>query len=239
MIDLNLNNILNSILQENIDKDSVIDAINNKRVIMMTYDDEKDGAHTGKRWTEPYSLVTLPSGNLGLRGFQYNGDTRRGVPHWKLFRLDRVVSWTPTSSKFTVDREGYNRLGDKQYPTIAQVQFNNDDVWLQRNMKNSKEQNKQNNVDYFGRNIQKPNKQQNGPIPNQTTQQIQTQPTQSGPMQQTNKALKTDRQKSWKKFNDINYQKNKRDTNKLNKTLQQNFGDENDVLDNIDKQKIF
>ena len=79
-----------------------IDAINNKYRILINYDDEDNHA-TGIRLVEPYVLGYTKAGNLAFRGYQYNGDTVRGVPKWKLFRLDRVINWQPTKQKFNVD----------------------------------------------------------------------------------------------------------------------------------------
>lgn len=245
MSSFNLYNILKTVLNEAVSQHEVENAIDNKKVIMMSYDDETNTHHLGKRWTEPYALVTLPNGDLGLRAFQYNGDTKRGVPHWKLFKLDRITSWSPTNSKFTVDREGYNRLGDKQYVVIKQVTFNNDDVWLQRNLNNKKSENTQNNFDNFGRKINRkspsvPNNQQ-GAIPNPTTMSVMnpSQQTQSGPVQQTD-AMRKAKQHDWKKAQDLQYRNNRREKEKAEKLRKQAFNDdEEEMLNSMDNGAWF
>lgn len=243
---LNLSNILNKILNESVSQDSVVQAIQDKRVILMTYNDETETPHTNKRWTEPYALVSLPNGNLGLRAFQYEGDTKRGKPHWKLFRLDRIVDWKPTTSTFVVTRDGYNKLGDKQYPVIIQVQDNDTDNVIQQNLQNTSKENQINNVDAFGRKINKNTNisSNSGPVANtDVTQTMSQSPQQSGPITQktvsTNDIAK-ERKTAWKKFNDLKYQKNKRDLKRAEKLRKQAFGDndEEEIMNNFDKENI-
>ena len=129
---LNLYEILKEVLNESVSSDSVNDAINNKYRILINYDDEDNHA-TGTRLVEPYVLGYTKAGNLAFRGYQYEGDTVRGVPKWKLFRLDRVVNWQPTKQKFNVEprengwnAETYNSNGDGSLTSILnQVSFDN------------------------------------------------------------------------------------------------------------------
>ena len=127
---LNLYEILKEVLNESVSSDSVNDAINNKYRILINYDDEDNHA-TGTRLVEPYVLGYTRAGNLAFRGYQYEGDTVRGVPKWKLFRLDRVINWQPTKQKFNVEprdngwsAESYNSNGDGSLTSILnQVSF--------------------------------------------------------------------------------------------------------------------
>ena len=129
---LNLYEILKEVLNESVSSDSVNDAINNKYRILINYDDEDNHA-TGTRLVEPYVLGYTRAGNLAFRGYQYEGDTVRGVPKWKLFRLDRVINWQPTKQKFNVEPkdngwsdEPYNYNGDGSLTSILnQVSFDN------------------------------------------------------------------------------------------------------------------
>ena len=129
---LNLYEILKEVLNESVSSDSVNDAINNKYRILINYDDEDNHA-TGTRLVEPYVLGYTRAGNLAFRGYQYEGDTVRGVPKWKLFRLDRVINWQPTKQKFNVEpkdngwsAESYNSNGDGSLTSILnQVSFDN------------------------------------------------------------------------------------------------------------------
>lgn len=129
---LNLYEILKEVLNESVSSDSVNDAINNKYRILINYDDEDNHA-IGTRLVEPYVLGYTKAGNLAFRGYQYEGDTVRGVPKWKLFRLDRVINWQPTKQKFNVEpkdngwsAESYNSNGDGSLTSILnQVSFDN------------------------------------------------------------------------------------------------------------------
>lgn len=228
-MNLNLYDILQNILNESIDQNSVENAIANKQVIMMAYNDESGTPRTNKRWTEPYALVRMPSGDLAIRAFQYSGDTKRGIPHWKLFKLDRIVSWQPTTSKFTVSRDGYNSIGDKQYQVLKQVSFNNDDIWVQRNIKDTEAQNVANNTNFFGNKINKKNPQ--GPIQQNGNMSQQSNP--SGPIGKNTK------QHDWKKYKDLLYRQNKREKEKYQKNLDQNFSDEDEVMSDFDNKPLF
>lgn len=127
---INLYEILQQVLSESVSQESVEDAIDNKYRILVNYDDEEYHA-TGTRLVEPYVLGYTKAGNLAFRGYQYNGDTVRGVPKWKLFRLDRVINWKPTNQRFNVEprnngwnAESYNDNSDGSLMRIIkQVSF--------------------------------------------------------------------------------------------------------------------
>lgn len=143
---INLYEILKEVLNESISSDSVNDAINNKYRILINYDDEKYHA-TGIRLVEPYVLGYTKAGNLAFRGYQYEGDTVRGIPKWKLFRLDRVISWKPTKQIFNVEpmkngwgTEPYNYNGDGSLTSILnQVSFdeNGEELYSPNNRLNT------------------------------------------------------------------------------------------------------
>ena len=124
---LNLNDILNKVLCEAVSSDKVIDAIRNRYQVIINYSDDKNRAPE-KRLIEPYTYGISKAGNGVLRAFQYDGDTYRGKPKWKLFRLDRVESWTPTEQHFNVqprDRgwnaEPYNEQGDNSMVNVLSM----------------------------------------------------------------------------------------------------------------------
>lgn len=124
---LNLNDILNKVLCEAVSSDKVIDAIRNRYQVIINYSDDKNRAPE-KRLIEPYTYGISKAGNGVLRAFQYDGDTYRGKPKWKLFRLDRVESWSPTEQHFNVqprDRgwnaEPYNEHGDNSMVNVLSM----------------------------------------------------------------------------------------------------------------------
>ena len=136
---LNLYEILqNVLLKESVSSDSVNDAIDNQYQVIINYSDEENHAPK-KRIIEPYAYGLSKAGNEVVRAYQYNGDTYRGIPKWKLFRLDRIQSWNPTDKHFNMsprergwDAEEYNSNGDKTMSIVYnQVSFrdNGDELY--------------------------------------------------------------------------------------------------------------
>ena len=104
-------------LNEAIDSDSVLQSIRNKNKVRIRYDDqlEDNGGNTkGTRVIMPMAIGTTKKGYPVLRAWQEGGGSRRGVPKWKFFRLDRITSWIPlTKKKFFQAPDGYNPNGDR------------------------------------------------------------------------------------------------------------------------------
>lgn len=142
MILKEFNNILTTLLTEarGMSADELCDAIDNKYRLNIKYDDEEEPEHTDFRTVEPYVYGLTKAGNACFRGFQWEGDTRRGVPKWKLFRLDRVLECQPLPGHFVVEpkflRKGipsYNDEGDKSMSVVfKQVQFGDNNNISQR-----------------------------------------------------------------------------------------------------------
>lgn len=106
--------IRKKMLNEDIDFDTVLDSIKNKNYVRIKYNDNTDTPHTGTRTIQPMAIGTTKRGYPVLRAFQVGGDTKRGEPKWKFFRLDRVESWRPlTKKKFNTAPGLYNKTGDK------------------------------------------------------------------------------------------------------------------------------
>lgn len=132
---LNLYTILKSVLNESIDQNSVSNAIENRTRVLIDYSDEDNNA-PGQRLIEPYALGITKAGNLALRAYQYQGATLRGIPKWKLFRLDRINKWRPLKNSIFelqprdqgFDAPAYNENGDNSLVSvITQVHFNKGD----------------------------------------------------------------------------------------------------------------
>ena len=130
---LNLYNILQQILSETVTPKDVNDAIDNKIQVIINYNDEDNHA-PNKRLIEPYAYGLTKNGNAVLRAYQYEGDTFRGKPKWKLFRLDRISNWQPTEQHFNMQpnehgwkAENYNENGDNSMVNVLnQVHFDYD-----------------------------------------------------------------------------------------------------------------
>ena len=117
-------------LNEDIDSDSVLQAIRNKNKVRIRYDDGQEdsaGNPKGSRVIQPMAIGTTKKGYPVVRAWQEGGGTRRGVPKWKFFRLDRITSWRPMNNKkFFQAPNGYNPNGDKTMGTfIDNVKFDN------------------------------------------------------------------------------------------------------------------
>lgn len=121
MINLMLHSIIGHLLNEGTSSEEVLDAINGKYYVRINYDDGKEdngGNSKGVRVIQPVAVGTTKKGHPVVRAFQLNGNSRRGAPKWKFFRLDRIVSWRPMRNKrfFAPPDESfgkYNTVGDK------------------------------------------------------------------------------------------------------------------------------
>ena len=81
-------------------------AIQNKRILEWNYP-------PGKRWIEPHALGRSADGNLLLRAYQIDGASASGEHEWwKLFRVDRAGSVSPSGQGFDGPRPEY-RQGDR------------------------------------------------------------------------------------------------------------------------------
>lgn len=126
MTSLKLCDIIRGILKEDVSSDEVLDAIRGKYHVRIKYDDgmpSNDGNPKGSRVIQPMALGTTKKGYPVVRAFQVSGNSRRGAPKWKFFRLDRVTSWKPMPNKkfFTTPDDSYgeyNRVGDRTMGTF-------------------------------------------------------------------------------------------------------------------------
>lgn len=111
------------LLFESADANNVSAAITGMHPAFITYDDEQGGGGKNRRYIYPVAYGVSRAGNPVVRAFQPQGSTKRGVPHWKLFRLDRVKSWRTLSNK-TFDPDtliGYNKDGDDHMETLYAI----------------------------------------------------------------------------------------------------------------------
>lgn len=135
---VNKQQILNEISQSHDQR--IIDAINKVVRVRMTYNDRQDnfvlnyektklvGPDKGKneRYILPVAYGLTKSGKRAIRAFETAGSTRRGVPHWKLFLLDNIVSWANGHKSFKnyaqqLINMGLNTQGDKGMTTLFAI----------------------------------------------------------------------------------------------------------------------
>ena len=131
---LTLYDIIKHIINESVSGEEVLDAIHNKKYVRIKYDDGKPamkgvdkGNPKGSRVILPMAYGTTKAGNPVVRAFQWNGNSRRGAPKWKFFRLDRITSWKPFRKQYSAPpdvnplflfKASTNVPGLKSSPTI-------------------------------------------------------------------------------------------------------------------------
>jgi predicted DNA-binding transcriptional regulator YafY len=115
---MKLYNITKNLILEVASIESVINSIRNKNRVIIYYDGEEPGGR-GLREIEPVCFGYSKRGNPVLRAWDLEGASHRGfkgekpLPSWRLFRLDRIMSLTPTGNNFETPRPNYNPTGDK------------------------------------------------------------------------------------------------------------------------------
>lgn len=123
---MKLYNVTKSLILEVASIESIVDAIRNKNVIIIYYDGDEPGGR-GLREIEPVCFGFSKAGNPVLRAWDLQGASHRyylgtrPLPGWRLFRLDKIMSFMPTGRKFNQPRPNYNFTGDK---TMANVIIN-------------------------------------------------------------------------------------------------------------------
>jgi len=202
-------------INESVAGDEVVKAIDNRVGVLITYSGENNN-HGGVRYIEPYVYGATTQNNPAIRAYQYYGDTKRGVPKWKLFRLDRIESWEPTENHFELEpkargwaAQAFNG-NDKLLPTIYKVVELGEepltDLERLRAKTRQLQQNKPINIKQLQQNQNQGNQQpvqqepkQSGPIGNPTPangpekpDNVGSQPQQSQPVKQQKQQTQPD-----------------------------------------------
>ena len=106
-----------SLITEQATRENIIDAIKNRKRVIIYYDGDEPGG-TGLREIEPVCLGYSKANNLVVRAWDMEGASHRGytgerpLPSWRLFRLDKIMSFKPTGEYFDEPRPDYNFEGD-------------------------------------------------------------------------------------------------------------------------------
>ena len=105
--------ILNSVLTEDVEIGKVNDAIDRTYEVKINYLSDGDDSTSGERIIQPVAYGLTKAGNPVIRAFQPYGDTKTKTPAWKFFRLDRIQSWKPMYKRVFKNRppEGFNAEG--------------------------------------------------------------------------------------------------------------------------------
>lgn len=122
----NEDRIIHQNINESVNIGPVADAIQKRWIVKIKYkvsNDDRFGVE--ERVIMPVAYGVSKAGNMVLRAYQPMGDTKTKVPHWKLFRLDRIVSWKALRNEImhSAPNEDYNPFGDK---TMRRVYRNAD-----------------------------------------------------------------------------------------------------------------
>jgi predicted DNA-binding transcriptional regulator YafY len=115
---MKLYNTVKSLILEVASIDSIVDAIKKKNKIIIYYDGDEPGGR-GLRQIEPVCFGYSKSDNPVLRAWDEQGSSHTAykgeqpLPGWRLFRVDKILSFKPSGEKFNTPRPSYNRTGDK------------------------------------------------------------------------------------------------------------------------------
>ncbi len=128
---MKLYNTVKSLILEVASIDTITNAIKNKDKVIMNYDGDEPGG-SGLREIEPVCFGYSKADNPILRAWDYEGSSHTGykgeqpLPGWRIFRLDKILSFKPTGEKFSEAKPGYNPDGDKSMTkVIINVKFDN------------------------------------------------------------------------------------------------------------------
>lgn len=111
------------VINEAVSRDAVVDAIRKRKVITIYYAGDQT-INKGYREIEPVAFGPhIKSGNIVVRAWQVRGatDTPDNQPGWRLFRLDRINSFLPTSDTFDAPRPYFNPDGDKHMSQVFEI----------------------------------------------------------------------------------------------------------------------
>jgi predicted DNA-binding transcriptional regulator YafY len=122
---------LKHIISEIASVSDIQDSIKKKKIVIIYYDGEDNGGK-GLRTIEPVCLGYSKKGNLVVRAWEREGaswserNENNVLPGWRLFRLDKIFTLTPTMDNFYEMRPNYNPNGDKSMTRIlVNAVFNN------------------------------------------------------------------------------------------------------------------
>jgi len=103
--------------------DSIVDAIKRRKKVIIYYDGDEPGG-TGLREIEPVCLGTSKANNKVLRAWDMEGSSHTAykgeqpLPGWRLFRVDKILSFKPTGEFFDSPQPNYNFNGDKSMTNV-------------------------------------------------------------------------------------------------------------------------
>jgi len=114
------------ILEASVRNNVIVDCIDGHKVVSIFYDG--DGVENrGYRDIEPYCYGNSKDDNPVLRAYQQSGATDSEIPGWKLFRIDKIVSWDDKIDDnnipvvFNEPQDGFNPNSDKGMNKVIKI----------------------------------------------------------------------------------------------------------------------
>ena len=115
--------VYSKLLNEVASIDSIEDAIKKRQRVIVYYDGDEPGGK-GLRIIEPVCYGYSKAGNPVLRAWDLEGSSHRAylgkkpLPSWRLFRVDKIITFKPTTETFNEVRPNYNPAGDKSMARV-------------------------------------------------------------------------------------------------------------------------
>lgn len=127
---MKLYNSFKSLIVEVASLNAILDAIKRRQRVVIYYDGDEPGGR-GLREIEPVCLGYSKAKNQVLRAWDLEGSSHTAykgeqpLPGWRLFRVDKILSFKPTGEIFDTIRPNFNPSGDKSMVNIIKIaQFN-------------------------------------------------------------------------------------------------------------------
>jgi predicted DNA-binding transcriptional regulator YafY len=121
---MKLYNTLKTLILEVASIESIVDAIKKRQKVVIYYNGDEPGGN-GLRTIEPVCFGYSKAGNPVLRAWDLEGASHRAylgkkpLPGWRMFRVDKIVSFRPTAERFNNPKPGYNPRGDKSMTNVV------------------------------------------------------------------------------------------------------------------------
>ena len=128
---MKLKDSLKSLINEIAGLENIQGAVNNRKVCVRYYDGDEPGGR-GLREVEFVAVGYSKAGNLVARGWDREGASYTGykgeqpLPGWRLFRLDKILSFKELPEVYNEPKPNYNFNGDKSMTQVfAIAKFDN------------------------------------------------------------------------------------------------------------------
>ena len=120
---MNLYKTYKNLILEVASINDIVESIKNKKRVIIYYDGDEPGGK-GLRIVEPVCYGYSKAGNPVLRAWDLEGASHRAylgekpLPSWRLFRVDKIITYKETLEKFNEPRPNYNPRGDKSMTRV-------------------------------------------------------------------------------------------------------------------------